>query len=94
MGECPPGYTLERIDNDGNYEPSNCRWATTDEQRRNRSDNRLLGFRGESMIAEDWAIRTGIPSVRIRARIDNLGWSVERALTEPIDRTKIRKDFR
>jgi len=42
MGECPPGVTLERIDNDGNYEPGNCKWATMSEQRKNQ---RYLGRR-------------------------------------------------
>lgn len=60
MGPCPPGYTLDRIDNNGNYEPDNCRWATVDVQARNKSNNVLLTTRGRTACAADWARELGI----------------------------------
>lgn len=84
MGHPPtPKHSLERIDNGGRYEPSNCRWATLSEQCRNRRSNVILTHNGESMTATDWAIRLGLDSKLLFARVD-AGWSTERILFEPV----------
>lgn len=84
MGQKPPGLTIDRIDSAANYEPSNCRWATTTEQRINQRRMRSLEHGGLRLTVYEWSAKTGIPSPVIRARIDRLGWDVGRALTEPV----------
>jgi len=83
MGDRPEGLTLNRINNDGDYEPSNCHWATQKEQQRNRRDNVWLTFNGETLNLTDWADRIGISKVTLCARLTRYGWSIERALTTP-----------
>lgn len=77
-----PGLTIDRIDNNGNYEPLNCKWATRNEQSRNTRRNVLISFNGTTICLRDWATKLGISYNGLRRRINN--WSVERALTEPV----------
>jgi hypothetical protein len=69
MGSCPEGFTLERMENDGDYEPTNCCWASEDDQAKNRSNNRRLTLNGRTMILADWARELGIKQVTISARL-------------------------
>jgi hypothetical protein len=84
MGEVPSGLSLDRADNNGPYSPENCRWVTQTRQQRNRRSNRLLTLNGRTQTLIEWAEETGIHRQTIKMRIDRCGWSVERALTEPV----------
>lgn len=76
-------HTLDRIDNNGDYEPGNVRWANRKTQNRNTRANRILEFRGESRCLTEWAEILGYTDTTIQYRLDVLGWDVERALTCP-----------
>lgn len=83
MGQAPDGMTLERIDNNGNYGPDNCRWATRSEQMLNTRSNRLLSFNGKTQCLTSWAKELGIKAGTMRSRL-RYGWSIERICTETV----------
>lgn len=78
--------SIERIDNDGDYSPENCKWVNRTEQANNRRSNRKLTFKGRTQNLRAWANELGIKENTIRARLDNLGWSVEKSLTKPTNK--------
>lgn len=75
-------HTMDRIDNDGDYCPSNIRWATKKEQSINRRVTRMFTFNGIQMCAADWARSLGMTKVAVLNRIRS-GWPLELALTTP-----------
>jgi hypothetical protein len=75
--------TLDRIDVNGNYEPSNCRWITNKEQQHNKRSNRYITFNGKTHTLKQWSEITGIHPKTISTRIDR-GWTIEEALTKGV----------
>jgi len=83
MGMPKTGESIDRIDSNGDYEPTNCRWASSKEQSRNTKRNVVVEVDGVSLTVRDWEIKLGFGRGAIQRRID-LGWPHKSAVTEPI----------
>lgn len=84
MGKRPSAnHTIDRIDSNKNYKPSNCRWATWKEQNRNTKSNHLITFKGKTHCIAEWAEVLNFPPHVLYSRL-SYNWSIEKSFTTPV----------
>jgi lambda repressor-like predicted transcriptional regulator len=86
VGRRPSGkHSLDRRDNDKDYEPGNVRWATKEEQARNKRNNVMLSYAGTTQCLAEWARCAGLDAETLSSRLEK-GWPLEQALLTPASR--------
>lgn len=85
MGECPQGFSLERVNVEDSYYKENCRWIPRSQQARNTRKTRFITWNSRTQILQDWANETGLSPGCIVGRIDS-GWSLDKVFTEKVQR--------
>ncbi len=83
MGERPEGYSLDRLNNDGDYTPENCVWSTSKMQIANRNNSLSITYDGRTMSIPDWAREVGLKPTTLYMRVIKHGWPIPRALGLP-----------
>ena len=78
------GLTIDRINNDGNYCPENCRWVTNLEQAKNKQNTIRITYKGITDSLQGWTKRLSFKKNTLRVRITKLKWSVEKAFNTPV----------
>lgn len=95
MGRRPSAdHSVDRINNAGDYDPDNCRWATREEQARNRSSNLQFTHDGRTLCLTEWCALLGLNYKRTRDRVVRFGWSFERAISPQTRSRKVTPELK
>ena len=86
--------TIDRIDVNGNYEPSNCRWVNQEIQQNNRRSNFLITYKNETHTLSEWCKKLNLNYFTVQQRFNKLNWSVEDAFTTPTTKGFIKNEYK